>query len=73
MAAAAQKATTRKRTPRKVFDPGNSNHWHELPSKGQLFTLAIAAYNGEKFPGSEIFGSRDEAKKIIAAIKGEES
>lgn len=73
----ATKKTTRKATAparasrrsKQVFDADNSEHWHKIASKGQMFMLAIAAFNGATFPGSEILGDRDAAKALIAELK----
>lgn len=63
--ATAAKAKTRKRT---QFDSTDSDHWHTIPSKGQLFALAIATFNGAKVDGA-CFGSRELAKAAIAEAK----
>lgn len=66
MAKKAEKKTKKKK---KRFDADNGDHWREIPSKGQLFMLAIGAFNGAKFEGSEVFGSREKAKEIISKLK----
>lgn len=53
---------------RVVFDSENSDHWHSIPSKGQLFALAIASFNGAKIDGAA-FGSRELAKAAVAQAK----
>lgn len=68
--ATATKTTVRKATTRKRrFDGSDSDHWHEIPSKGQFYALAIAAFNGAKFPGSDTLSSRALAKEIITQAK----
>jgi hypothetical protein len=47
------------------FDGGSSDDWHSIPSKGMLFKLAIAGFNGAKIPGSAI-SNRAKAKEVIA-------
>lgn len=66
--AKATKATASKRTKRVRFDNENSEHWHKIPSKGQLFALAVASFNGAKIDGAA-FGSREVAKAEIAKAK----
>lgn len=65
---AATKAKASKRTKRVRFDNENSDHWHQIPSKGQLFALAVASFNGFKVD-SAAFGSREVAKSQIAEAK----
>lgn len=67
MATKTRKATASKA--KKVrFDNENSEHWHKIPSKGQLFALAVASFNGAKIDGAA-FGSREVAKVEIAKAK----
>lgn len=71
----AQATKTRKAAPARsskrtrTFDADSAEDWHSIPSKGQMFMLAIAAFNGATFPGSEIFGSREAAKALIGELK----
>jgi hypothetical protein len=62
----AAPARAAKRT--KKFDSENSDHWHAIPSKGMLFALAIAVFNGAKVDGA-CFGNRELAKAAIAEAK----
>lgn len=66
-----KKSDKPKKKKRERFDGQNGEHWQKIPSKGQLFMLAIAAFNGAKFPGSELFGSRENAKPLIDELKKE--
>lgn len=63
------KAKKARSTPKQRFDGENSNHWHEIPSKQQLFMLAIAAFNGANFEGAALLRSRAEAKALISELK----
>lgn len=65
----ATKTKTVKRVKKVRFDSENSEHWHKIPSKGMLFALAIAAFNGADFPGADVLRSRDAAKAVIAEAK----
>lgn len=60
-----RKATTKARR----FDSTESDNWYTIASKGQMFALAIAAFNGAKFPGSEILCDRAKAKETLTAAK----
>lgn len=62
------KTRTPKRSKRERFDAENATHWHAIPSKGMLFSLAIAAFNGAKIDGA-CLGSRELAKAAIAQAK----
>jgi hypothetical protein len=64
----AKASSTKARTRKVRFDNENGDHWHTIPSKGQLFALAVASFNGAKIDGA-CFGSRELAKAAIAEAK----
>lgn len=57
------------RRSRRTFDATDSADWHAIPSKGQLYALAIAAFEGADFPGADLLRSRDAAKELISQLK----
>lgn len=65
----AAKPAAAKTTRRREFDGDDANSWRELPSSSMYWTLAIAAYEGAVFPGSELLSSRIKAKELIAELK----
>lgn len=65
-ATSTTKAT--KAAKRVMFNSDSADHWHTIPSKGQLFALAIASFNGAKIDGAA-FGSREVAKAAVAKAK----
>ena len=70
MAAVASKGRVKKAArPRERFDGENGAHWYAIPSKGMLFSLAIAAFNGADFPGAEVLRSRALAKEILTQAR----
>lgn len=48
--------------------PVFTDEWDEIPTRGQLFTLAIAAWRGAQF---EFPQSREEAKETIVELDKE--
>lgn len=58
----AKRAPAKQTTAKRRFD----SNWNDLPSKGQLWYLAIAAYEGAVFT---MPNSRDATNKLITELK----